>query len=169
MNTENAILARRSVRKFKNTPIPEELIERLVEAAMAAPSACNKRPVRLYVITRDETLTALDRAEMFTKMPSPLVIVVAADMGRTLPRSLAEYWIQDASAATENILVMATALGLGSCWNGVYPQERVMRRVAEILGLAEGIVPFSLVHVGYPDEEHPPHEGYDEALVSFIK
>ena len=169
MEAKEAILSRRSVRKFKTDEIPEELITRLIEAGAAAPSACNKRPVRLYAITNGEVLAALDKAGFFTKMPSPLVIVVAGDMTKTLPRSMGDYWIQDAAAATENILIAATAAGLGGCWNGVYLQKRVMDKVAEVLSLDESVVPFSLIHVGYPDEVHPPHSGYDPNAVTFIK
>lgn len=168
MEAFEAILSRRSVRKFKPDGIPEELIIKLIEAGAAAPSACNKRPIRLYAITNGEMREALDKAGFFTKMPSPLVIVVAGDMNKTLPRSMSDYWIQDAAAATENILIAATAAGLGSCWNGVYLQKRVMDKVAEVLSLDESVVPFSLIHVGYPDEEHPPHAGYDPDAVTFI-
>ena len=169
MEAITAILSRRSVRKFKETEIPEDIIEKLAEAADAAPSACNRRPVRFYFITKKEKLAELDASGMFTKMPSPLTVAVVGDMTRALPRSLAEYWVQDAAAATENILIAANALGLGTCWNGVYPQERVMRRVSAALGLSESDVPFALIHVGYPDEDVPPHEGYDPDRVQFIK
>lgn len=169
MDAFEAILSRRSVRKFKPDGISEELVAKLVEAGAAAPSACNKRPIRLYAVTNERTLEALDKAGFFTRMPSPLVIVVAGDMNKTLPRSMSDYWIQDAAAATENILIAATAAGLGSCWNGVYLQKRVMDKVSDVLSLGEEVIPFSLIHIGYADEAHSPHSGYDPDAVTFIK
>jgi len=169
MDAIDAILGRRSVRSFLEKEVSCELIEKLLEAGAAAPSACNRAPVDFYTVTNKEILARLDRAGMFTKMPSPLVMVVVGNMKRALPRSLSEYWIQDAAAATENILVMATALGLSSCWNGVYPQRRVMERVSEILSLDEESIPFALIHIGYSEETPEPHSGYDKSKVKFIK
>ena len=169
MDAIAAILSRRSVRKFDDRPVEEAKIEALLEAGAAAPSACNKRPVNFYVITDKALLSELDGASHFSKMPSPLVIVVAGDLDRALPRSFSEYWIQDASAATENILVAATALGLGSCWCGLYPQVRAAEKVKELLGITGNVMPLSLIHLGYPAEEREPHSGYDRESVRFYK
>ena len=165
---ENPILKRRSVRKFKETAIPRELIEKLLEAAMAAPSACNRRPVDFYVITNEEKLSEVSNAGRFTRMKSPLIILVVGNLSRALPLGMAEYWIHDAAAASENILIEATSLGLGSCWCGIHPQKRMMKRISEILGLTEKQIPFSLIKLGYPDEFPEPHSGYDEKRVRFI-
>lgn len=165
---ENPILKRRSVRKFKDTPVPREMIDSLLEAAMAAPSACNRRPVDFYVITGEERLTEISLAGRFTRMKSPLIIVVVGNLGRALPMGLADYWIHDAAAASENILIEATALGLGSCWCGIHPQKRMMQKVSDILGLSEKQIPFSLIKIGYPDEFPEAHSGYDEGRVYFV-
>lgn len=166
--SENPILKRRSVRKFKDTPISRELIDSLLEAAMAAPSACNKRPVDFYVITSEEKLSEISLAGRFTRMKSPLVIVVVGNLKRALPMGLADYWIHDA-AASENILIQATALGLGSCWCGVHPQKRTMQKVSAALGLNEKQIPFSIIKIGYPDEHPEPHSGYDDSRVYFVE
>ena len=168
MEAREAILSRRSVRKFTDKEVEAEKVEMLIEAADAAPSACNKRPVNFYVIRNKEILSALSASGRFTAMASPLAIVVAGDTSRTLPRSWGEYWIHDAAAATENILIMANALGLGSCWCGIHLQPEVMKKVQELLGLPEGIVPFSLIRIGYPAENPPPHEGYAPERVKFF-
>ncbi len=169
MDARQAITSRRSVRKFLDKDIPQELIEALAEAGDCAPSACNKKPVDIYVITNKDKLAELSKSGHFTKMSSPLAIVVTGNMSRTLPRGFSEYWIQDASAATENILIMAAALGLGACWNGVYLQKTLMERVSEILALDGDTVPFSLIRIGYPDEFPEPYRGYDSRRVKFIK
>ena len=162
------ILERRSVRKFKDTPVPRELIEKLLEAADSAPSACNKRPLEFFAITNEEMLSKISKAGLFTRMKSPLIIVVVGNIGRALPAPITDYWIHDAGAATENILIKATMLGLGSCWCGVHPQKRVMEKVSEALGLNDKQIPFSIVKIGYPDEFPKPHEGYDKKRVHFI-
>ena len=163
------ILERRSVRKFKGEPVSRELIDKLLEAAMAAPSACNKRPLDFYVVTNPDKLEELSAAGRFTKMKSPLIILVVGDLRRALPLGFADYWIHDAGAASENILIKATELGLGSCWCGVHPQKRMMERVREILGLSEKQMPFSLIKLGYPDEKHEPHSGFDEKRAHFVE
>ena len=101
---EDIILKRRSVRRFKDAAVERELIDRILEAACAAPSACNRRPVDFYVITAEEKLDELSKCGRFTRMKSPLMIIVVGNLSRALPLGMAEYWIQDAAAASENIL-----------------------------------------------------------------
>lgn len=167
--SDNPILKRRSIRKFKETEISDEILEKLVSAGCAAPSACNKHPVSFYVVTNREKLEELSASGRFTKMKSPLAIVVVGNLKRALPLQLADYWIHDAGAATENILIEATSLGLGSCWCGVHPQKRVMEKVSRALGLGDSEIPFALIKIGYPDEEREPHSGFDKKRVNFIK
>lgn len=169
MEAREAILGRRSVRKFTDEKVPEELVLQLLEAGYNAPSACNKKPLKFFVISKEETLVALNKSGLFTNMPSPLAIVVAGDLSRTLPLGFSQYWVQDAAAATENILIMAHALGLGACWNGVYVQDSLVKKIGEILGVDKKTVPFSLIRIGYPKQTPPPHEGFDEKRVTFIR
>jgi nitroreductase len=169
MNTKEAILKRRSIRKFKSTPVQKELISELLEAACAAPSACNKKPYAIYVITNEELLEKLNLSSRFTNMPSPLSIVVAADMERVLPRQYRDYWMQDCAAVTENILLMVTELGLGACWNGLYPNPAPTEHVRTALGLSESIVPLALIRIGYPDEEREPNGGINESIVTYFE
>ena len=166
---DNPILKRRSVRKFKDTPVPKEMIDSLIEAAMAAPSACNRKTVDLYVVTGEKMLDELSSAGRFTRFKSPLIIVVVGNLKRALPLQMADYWIHDAGAASENILIEATRLGLGSCWCGIHPQKRMMARISELLGLCDKQVPFSLIKLGYPDEFPEAHSGYDEKRVFFVE
>lgn len=165
---ENAILKRRSVRKFKDTPVPRELIDKLLEAAMAAPSACNRKPVDFYVITNEEKLQEISMCGRFTRFKSPLIIVVVGNLKRALPLGMADYWIHDAAAACENILIEATSLGLGSCWCGVHPQKRTMERVSEAISLNDKQIPFAIIKLGYPDEFPEPHSGYEKKRAFFI-
>lgn len=166
---ENFILNRRSVRKFKDTPVEDEKVFALLEAACAAPSACNRKPVDFYVIKGEEKTDELSKCGRFTRFKSPLMIIVVGNLSRALPLSMAEYWIHDAAAASENILLQATALGLGSCWCGIHPQKRVMAKVSAALGLTEKDIPFAMIKLGFPDEFPEPHSGYDQKRVHFVE
>ena len=137
MELKDILLKRRSVRKFTDEPVSKEDIEELLHAAMSGPSACNKKPWDFYVITNESVLEELKTASKFTKFSSKLAIVVCGNLSRALPMQLAEYWIQDCSAATENILLRVTDLGLGAVWCGIYPQKRAVEKVRKMLGLSE--------------------------------
>ncbi len=165
----NPILERRSIRKFKETPVEKELIEKLLEAADSAPSACNKRPLEFFAVTNGHILERLSKSGLFTRMKAPLVIVVVGDLNRALPAPISDYWMHDAGAACENILLQATMLGLGSCWCGVHPQKRVMEKVSEALDLTDNQIPFAIIKIGYPDEKPKAHSGYDGKRVHFIE
>lgn len=169
MDTKDALLGRRSIRSFKSDKISRELIYELLEAGFAAPSACNKRPIEFFVVTNEEKLEALYGAGKFTRAYAPLAIIVAGNMKRTLPRSFGDYWLHDAGAATENILIRATSLGLGSLWCGVYLQKSLMESISKTLELDENIVPFSMIKLGYANEAVEPHCGIDEKSVKFFE
>ena len=100
---------------------------------------------------------------------APLAIVVCGNTNYTLKEHLADYFIQDCSAAIENILLGATELGLGSCWCGIVPQIDRMAQAKEFLSLEDNIIPFALVYIGYPDEEKEPRTQYDESKVHYVK
>jgi nitroreductase len=168
MNGMSPVLLRRSVRKFKDEDVNREIITKLIEAADSAPSACNKRPLKFFAVTNREKLSELSRAGLFTRMKAPLIIVVVGDLKRALPSPMSDYWIHDAGAASQNILIRATELGLGSCWCGIHPQKRVMEKVSAALGLKDTEIPFSLIKLGYPDEHPKPHSGYCDDRVIFI-
>jgi len=169
MELKEVLLTRRSIRKFKADEVSDDLIEELLHAAMCAPSACNKQPWEFYVITNKDKIKELKGASMFTKYDSPLAIVVCGNLSKALPVQLAPYWIQDCSAATQNILLCVTDLGLGAVWCGVHPQKRVEDRVRKFLDLDEKIIPLNIIFIGYKDQEVPPKEKYNEKKIHYIK
>lgn len=120
MELSDAIRARRSVRKFKkDIPVPQEHVQKMLEAAMMAPSALNTRPWQFYVVTDERTKQALLRVHPYCRLETaPLAIVVC---GRPDKQPGHGYWPQDCGAAIENILLQALDLGYGSCWCGCYP------------------------------------------------
>ena len=169
MELKEVLLKRRSVRKFTEEKVSEECIKKLLNAAMSGPSACNRQPWEFYVVTNEETLQELRSASRFTNMNASLAIVVAGNLSKALPAQMASYWIQDCSAATENILLCVTDLGLGAVWCGLHPQEKAEKKVAEILGADEMIVPLSLIWVGHPAEEPEARVQYEESKVHYIR
>jgi nitroreductase len=155
------IFSRRSVRKYTNEPVGEADIKTLLEAAMAAPSASNNKPWHFVVVTERETLDALAEAHPYGKMlaQATLCIAVCGDP------DLSRYWEQDCSAATENLLLAATALGLGAVWLGVHPRDDRIGFTRQILDIPESIVPLNLISIGHPAEDKEPRTQYDETRV----
>ncbi|UCD43939.1 MAG: nitroreductase family protein [Candidatus Bathyarchaeota archaeon] len=156
------IFSRRSIRKYTQKSVSDEDIKTLLEAAMAAPSASNRKPWHFAVTTEREKLDRLAEAHQYAKMlfEAPLCISVCGDEGVS-----SRFWVQDCSAATENILLAATALGLGAVWIGVHPSENRVSDVKEILGIPEGVTPLNLISIGHPAEEKESRTQYEESRV----
>jgi len=168
MEAMETILGRRSIRKYTGEPVADEQIKRILEAAMAAPSAHNRQPWHYIVIRNKATLFEIPQFHNYSKMleQAPLAIVVCGDLeleGGT------GFWVQDCSAATQNILLAAEAIGLGAVWLGVYPNETLVKNLRELLRVPEKIVPFCVVSVGHPLEEKSPSNRYNEARVHHDK
>lgn len=169
MELSEVLLRRRSVRMFTADKVEDEKIDVLMHAAMSGPSACNRMPWDFYVVTNDDALKLLRKGSHFTNMNAPLAIVVCGAMGRALPMQMRDFWVQDCSAATENILLCATDLGLGAVWCGIYPQKTAQKRVSEALGLNEKQIPLNIIFVGYPKEQPEPRDQYNQKRVHHIK
>ena len=168
MELKDVLLKRRSVRKFTGEAVSEAHIDALMHAAMSGPSACNRQPWEFYVVTDPGKLELLRGASHFTKIHAPMAIVVCGSLSRALPMQLADYWIQDCSAATENILLRAVDLGLGAVWCGIVPQKRPEKKVREILELPEKHIPLNIIWVGRPAVEPEPGDWYNEKRVHRI-
>lgn len=120
-------------------------------------------------MTNELVLEELKVASKFSRYSSKLAIVVCGNLKKALPMQLAEYWIQDCSAATENILLRVTDLGLGVVWCGIYPQKRAEARMRKILQLSEKEIPLNLIFIGHPAEEPEARDQYEEKKVHYIK
>ncbi len=147
------IFSRRSIRKYEDRPVADDQIEQLLKAAMYAPSAGNEQAWHFVVVKERRKLDSISRFHPFAKMlkQAPLAIVPCCDT--ELARYKGSFWIQGISAAIQNMLLMATHLGLGSCWCGVYPRDRLVEKVGGILSLPPGIIPAAIVVIGYPAEK----------------
>jgi nitroreductase len=155
------IFGRRSVRVYAPGEIADATVTRLLEAAMAAPSAMTKDPWRFVVVRNSEQLTEMAAALAGGKMlgTATLAIVACGDQDACLDQQLS-YLLQDCSAAIENLLLAAHALGLGACWVGVHPNEPAIRRIKELLALPKSIVPVAVVSLGLPGEQPEPRTRY---------
>lgn len=154
MDTIQALLTRRSVRHFTAEPVSQADQETILRAAMHAPSANNQQPWQFLVITTPELRTRLVDIHPYAQslLEAPLGILVCGDLH--LEKSEG-YWVQDCAAATQNLMVAAHALGLGSVWQGIYPRLARYQAVQELLRLPEEIIPFSLISVGHPAGQMP--------------
>ena len=158
----DVILARRSIRKYTDEPVAPEQVRRLLEAGMAGPSGHNAQPWHFVVVTERETLDRLADQHQWAKMlyEAPLCIAVCGD-----PAS--EFWVHDCSAATQNILLTATEMGLGSVWLCVHPRPDLQQMVRETLGVPSPIEPFCLIALGHPAEAKEPRTSYTGSRVHY--
>jgi nitroreductase len=164
MEAMDAILSRRSIRKYTGQPVPDEAVEELLRAAMSAPSAGNQQPWQFVVIKDRGILDQIPKYHPYSQMlkEASVAILVCGDLKSEKHKG---YWIQDCSAATENFLIALEAKGLGGVWLGVYPREDRVAGIRKLLGIPEHIVPLSLIPVGFKDEEKPPANRYDPSRV----
>jgi len=158
----NTIFARRSIRDYTDKKISQSEIKIMLEAAMAAPSAANLKPWHFVVVTDRQVLDNLATVHPSSKtlLKAPLCIAVCGDTAIS-----ARFWVQDCSAATENLLLAAAALGLGSVWLGVYPGEDRIQGIRKVLNIPETIVPLNLIVIGHPAEEKESRTQYDDLRV----
>ena len=164
MDALDAIHTRRSIRKYEDKPVPEELVQKVLAAAMSAPSANNTQPWHFVVITDRKLLGEVPKINRYAAMAehAPLAILVCGDV--TL-KQVPGYWVVDCSAAVENLLLAAHALGLGAVWTGIYPRQERMDGFRRLLSLPENVAAHSLIVLGYPAETRPREDRYREERV----
>ena len=162
------IMTRTSIRSFTDRTVSADTVEMLLRAGMAAPTAVNKQPWHFVVIDDRAVMDSLGGNGRQSQMwkESPLAIVVCGDMDKALDGPGRDFWIQDCSAATENILLAAHALGLGAVWTGCYPIEERVANVSRVLNLPETIIPLCVIVMGYPNEQPAPKDKWKPENVS---
>ena len=162
------IATRTSIRDYADRPVESEKVEKMLRAAMAAPTAMNKQPWHFIVVDKREVLDRLSEANPHAKMlkKAPLAIVVCGDMDKAIEGGGRDFWIQDASAATENLLLAAHAMQLGAVWTGVYPAKERCEAVSKVFDLPDNIIPLNIVVIGYPAESPQPKDKFKEENIS---
>ena len=159
---------RRSIRKFIDKPVESEKIEKLLIAAMQAPSAKNQRPWEFIVVNNRKILDELSKYSNYANavLTAPVSIVLVSNIeGLQNP----EFWEQDMSAGTENMLLEAVHLGLGAVWLGVNPIQERMDFIKKLFDLPDNIIPFSVVPTGYTERENKFVDRFNKDKIHYNK
>lgn len=162
----NAILNRKSIRKYKDTKVNDEILEELLKAGMQAPSAGNEQPWEFIVLRNKDIMAKITEFHPYSKMllNTDVAIVICGDESKEVFKG---FWVQDCSAATENILLAAEEKGLGAVWLGVYPIEDRVEGIKKLLNLPDGVIPLSIIPVGYPDEQREAADRFNTARIHY--
>ena len=172
----NVIHSRKSVRNYTGAPVTKDDIDELLRAGMAAPSAVDRRPWAFVAVTERETLDRLSKATPFSgmlKKAGAAIIVCGIPMKSLVKMKLInlvagvsnDYWVQDCSAATENILLAAEAKGLGAVWIGIHPVEAKVETVRKILNIPDNVTPLNIISIGHPLGTEKPKNKFDEKAI----
>jgi len=164
-----SIEKRRSIRKYKKgEPVTKEQLKALLEAAMLAPSARNSRPWEFIAVTKREVLNEIARVHPYANMceTAGAAIIVVAVPPSDDPMG---YFPQDCAAATENILLAATSMGLGTCWCGVYPRDARIDALRKLFNIPLPKIPFNVIAVGSPNETPARRGFFEESKVTYIE
>ena len=161
------IMTRTSIRKYTDQPVSKTDIETLLRAGMAAPTAVNRQPWHFVAVTDKAKLKELSGGRGGMLEQCALAIVVCGNMEKTMQGKGQEFWIQDCSAATENILLAANALGLGAVWTGGYPIEERVASISKALKLPETIIPLCTIVIGHPAESPTPKDKWKPENISY--
>ena len=164
MKLMEAVLKRRSIRQFTDRPIAQDDLNTLLRAAMMAPTARNCQEWEFVVVRNKETFKKMMHVHPYAKMleQADCAIIVC---GNTQREHAPGYWMADCGAATQNILLAATSLGIGSVWLGVYPNEERMKGLAALLGLPDYVKPLNIIALGYPAEKKEEVDRFDPAKI----
>lgn len=150
----NTILSRRSIRSYTNQPLSEDTLHLLLKAGMAAPTAMHMQPWEFLVITDKAMLQGISEFHPFVRMAANAAAAIAVCGNLNIYQGKYEpykdYWVQDTSAATENILLAAEALGVGAVWTGLYPIKSICEKAIKFFNLPPNIIPLNVIVLGYP-------------------
>ena len=162
----NEIFHRTSIRKYLSKPVEDEKIEKLLQAAMAAPSAGNQQPWEFYVVKDKATLEKLSKTSPYAACcaSAPVAFVACYRIHCTMP----EYAQIDMSASVENLLLEADSLGLGAVWLGIAPLKERMEAVHTVLNMPENLDAFAIIPCGYPETIHPQQDRFDKQRIHYV-
>ncbi len=160
------ILTRRSIRKYTDRQVTDDTVNSLLKAAMSAPSAGNQQPWQFVVIRDRKVLDEITGVHPYASMlkTAPCAILVCGDEKLETHKG---FWVQDCSAATQNILVAANSMGLGTVWLGVYPREKRTDGLKKLLNIPDHVIPMSLIAVGFPAEKKDPADRFKKERIHY--
>lgn len=158
------IHSRKSVRAYLDKPVTKDQLEILLRAGMAAPTAMDKRPWAFVVVTERAMLDTLSFSSRGTRQlkGAAAAIVVCGDTRKGLK---SDVWVQDCSAASENILLAAEAIGLGAVWCGIYLNPEPTAYVKRVLGLPAEVIPLNIISIGWPTGAEKPKDKWDPSNI----
>lgn len=164
MELFDALHSRRSIRKYEDRPVPEDVIQKILRAAMMAPSAGDARPWQFILVTDPEKKAKVTTVHPHVGMlaRAPLGILICGDLSR---EKYPGFWPQDCAAAMQNLLLAAHGCGLGAVWTGVYPKEDRVEKMREIFSLPGHIVPMGLAVLGWPAQSISAGDRFDPRMV----
>jgi nitroreductase len=165
MDILDVIFSRRSIRAYQDRKVEREILVKLLQAAMAAPTAANAQPWEFIVVDEADSLEKLKENLPFGKYNTPSAIVVCGNPNLANNSAGKMFWVQDCSAAVENILIAAAGMELGTVWIGIFPLESRVEAVRKVLNIPEDVTPLGAIYVGYPAEHKEPRTQYDEHRV----
>lgn len=164
MDTIEAIKTRRSIRTFSDETIPEEQLTQILTCGMYAPSAGNQQPWQFILIQDKQVLRKIpdihEHAHMMSMASAGILVCIDSSLEKHNNMG-----VQDCAAATQNILLAAHALGIGSCWLGVYPREKRMNSLREMLRIPDSVIPFSLIALGFYREKKEQIERFNKQRI----
>jgi nitroreductase len=166
MDTLEAISTRRSVREFSDQPVSEETIDKILHAAMQAPSAHNEQPWHFIVINDRTILDQIPTIHPYSQMCLKASVAIVPCFDSTLKKA-EDFLAQDLAASVQNILLAVRALDLGAVWVGVYPNETITEKVKNLLNLPEQITPFNIIPIGYTDVKQDFIDRYKKNRVHY--
>lgn len=168
MNIIEALLNRRSIRKYKNNKIEKDKIDTILKAAMYAPSAMNLQAWHFIVIDDQsvlvETIKSIPHAELLKQTPAAILVCGNSEIEKN------ESWmLQNCSASIQNILLAAHGLGIGTCWIAIHGMPEVVSNVVKQFNLPKNVVPIALISLGFPDETVTAEERFKENKIHYNK
>ena len=162
------IMTRKSVRKFLDEPVPNDVLESVLKAGMAAPSAMNRQPWAIEVVNDKEILNGLSAMLPYGRLETaPVAIIVCGDMSKTLEGDARDFWVVDCSMMAENILLAAHSHGLGAVFTGAWPTKERGDKVKEYLGMPENYEVLGVIPMGYPAENPEPKDKWNPDAVHY--
>lgn len=166
MDTLEAIRTRRSIRKYEDKTVDDALVREILDAAMMAPSAGNSQPWQFVVVNDREVLDSLAEMHPYVKMvkQAKVGILVCGDLSK---EKFPGYWVQDCSAAIQNLLLATHALGLGAVWTGIYPMEDRVQAAAEMFNLPEHVIPLGFIPMGWPAQQPKSESRFKEDRIHY--
>jgi len=164
MDALKAIVSRRSIRKYTAEAVGDPCVRKVIEAGMYAPSAGNQQPWHFIVIRNKQTLLTIPQYHPHAQMlkEAGVAVLVCGDLSLEKHKG---YWVQDCSAAVENMLLAAHAQGISAVWLGIYPREDRVAGLRKLLGIPEQVVPFALVPLGYAAEKKEAEDRFKKERV----